>query len=151
MKKQHYRPTDKKLKQFIHIAKGKLGLDDDLYRSILTDLTGKRSCSDMGYLELTKVLDHFKSLGFKVTRSKKGNSPVAKGKTIDVMRALWIQMNKAGHVRNGSELALCLWASTQTERIAGLPCDRLEWLATQPALCSKVLESLKLWHRRVMK
>ena len=36
-----------KLIQLIHIAKSELGLEDDVYREVLANTTGKTSCKDM--------------------------------------------------------------------------------------------------------
>lgn len=48
----------------IHIAKSELDLDDDVYRDLLTNATGKRSCAQMDDAELEKVLNALKQKGF---------------------------------------------------------------------------------------
>ena len=50
----------------IHVAKTKLALPDDEYRSILLAVTGKQSAADLDWQGRKKLLDHFKKLGFKV-------------------------------------------------------------------------------------
>ena len=48
------------------MGKTKLGLDDELYRDILTSTTGKTSSKDLNLAQLEAVLDRFKQLGFEV-------------------------------------------------------------------------------------
>lgn len=48
----------------IHIAKKELGLDDELYRIVLKNATGKDSCKKMTLFELTRVLEVFYRFGF---------------------------------------------------------------------------------------
>ena len=51
----------------IHMGKKQLGLDDEMYRNMLEDLTGKRSAGDMTQAERRKVLDEMrKDTGGKV-------------------------------------------------------------------------------------
>jgi len=52
-------------KALIHIGKKELGLDDDLYRDILWDLTRKRSTAEMEERELALVLRYLEEKGFK--------------------------------------------------------------------------------------
>ncbi len=67
----------KGLIQKIHIAKGQLGFDDDMYRDFLAlHSGGKTSCSDMTVPVLFKVLNAFKDAGFRV-KSKKHKKPYA--------------------------------------------------------------------------
>lgn len=56
--------------QLIHIAKQRLGLDDDLYRDMLFNLFRVRSSKNLTYRQASELLDHFKSRGF-VFQSKK--------------------------------------------------------------------------------
>ena len=48
----------------IHIAQQQLGLDDDVYRDLLAQATGKRSCKDMMDNELAAVLNLLQQKGF---------------------------------------------------------------------------------------
>lgn len=144
----------------IHIAKKQLGLDDDLYRQMLVDVTGKRSCSDMAIGELYQVIHALEKAGFKRRGATDGKSsgrssyysPKSQGQIIDVMRAIWIEMHKAGIVRDGSELALTHWAKrASSRRNGGIGVDSLEWLERDWRLASKVLEDLKQWRKRALK
>ena len=137
----------------IHIAKSQLGLDDDTYRQMLKNLTGKRSCSDMVIGELYIVIRHLENVGFKKHRPRRGQySPRSTGKVIDVMRAIWIEMHKAGFVKDGSELALTRWAKrASSQRNGGIGVESLEWLEKDTRLAIQVLEDLKQWQKRAAK
>ncbi len=145
----------------IHIAKKQLGLDDDLYRQMLIDVTGKRSCSDMAIGELYQVIQALEKAGFKRRGKAVGAqssarntyySPKSQGQIIDVMRAIWIEMHKAGIVRDGSELALTHWAKrASSRRNGGIGVDSLEWLERDYNLASQVLEDLKQWNKRIQR
>ena len=69
----------------IHLGKKQLGLDDELYRDMLEDLTGKRSAGDMTQAERRKVLDEMrKDTGGKVykpstrVKTEPGREPMLK-------------------------------------------------------------------------
>ncbi len=62
--------TRKQLIQKIHIAKSQLKLDDEAYRSLLNNATGKTSCTQMSDKELMIVLQRMQQNGFKVQRKK---------------------------------------------------------------------------------
>ena len=49
----------------IHVAKNQLGLDDDTYRALLLDLTGKDSCATMTVKEQWRVIEELKRKGFQ--------------------------------------------------------------------------------------
>lgn len=143
----------------IHIAKKQLALDEEIYREMLENLTGKRSCSEMAIGELYKVIKHLENVGFKrnrggqpASRRKQYYSPKSQGQIIDVMRAIWIEMHKEGIVRDGSELALTHWAKrASSQRNGGIGVDSLEWLERDTKLASRVLEDLKQWRKRALK
>lgn len=93
----------------IHIAKKQLGLDDDFYKEILTQITGKDSCKDMDGAELNRVLNYFRSKGFK-ERGSESLSPSSRNKSAKTLKdkavALWIDLYKSGVVENRSHEAL---------------------------------------------
>ncbi|MCG7545577.1 regulatory protein GemA [Pseudoalteromonas sp. MM17-2] len=141
--------------QLIHIAKNQLQLDDELYRQVLQDLTKKQSCKDMSVSELDEVLEHFKSKGFKPVSKKgaKGLSPMSRHKKpgektqLDKLRQTWIEMHRAGYIRDGSEVALLNWSKAQAKRWnKGIAVERLEWLT--PEALGYLIEQLKRWHVR---
>lgn len=59
----------------IHIGKNQLGLDDDTYRGLLANTTGKTSCTEMSDSELHQVLNVMVQKGFKSSSSFWGNRP----------------------------------------------------------------------------
>ena len=67
----------KRLMAKIHIAKGQLKMDDDVYRSFLMNVVNKDSCSAMTSVELIKVLKAFEEKGFMpvATKFKKQKRP----------------------------------------------------------------------------
>lgn len=56
----------------IHIAIKQLALEDDAYRAILLQVTGKTSSKDLTWQERKALLDHFKKVGFKVKAKTAG-------------------------------------------------------------------------------
>ena len=151
MPNQRYQQMEpKQLIKMIHIAKSKLGMEDEDYRTLLFTTTKKTSCTEMSRFQLQQVYDAMKQKGFKVKRNKK--SPKSKGQPIDKLRAIWIDMAKAGFIKDGSEAALCAWVKKQTTQLnGGLGIETLEWLQQDSALTSKVLERLKQWQKRMLR
>lgn len=60
----------------IHLGKKELGLDDDTYRDLLEQVTGKRSAKDLNTDELVAVLKRYEELGF--TKPEFGTKPKVK-------------------------------------------------------------------------
>jgi phage gp16-like protein len=137
--------------RLVHVAKRELlqlgRLDEDSYRATLARIAGKSSSADLDASELTKVLDYFKSIGFKV-RSKKA-PPLEKPSralALDAesrkVRALWLFLHELGIVKNPSEAALAGYA----KRITGV--DALQW--TDGGQAERLIESLKKWAMRFL-
>lgn len=115
----------------VHIAKKQLGIDDDDYRQIVLDNTGKMSLGDCSDRQIATVLDVLKRKGFVALPSKKAAShPMARK-----ARALWISLYHLGAVHNRSDEALEAFAKRQ------LKCDRLAWANQREAF--KLIEALK--------
>lgn len=66
----------KKMLAKIHIAKSQLDLDDDVYRDLLVNTTGLRSCSKMSIPQLENVLTALKSKGFQDNHGGVGRMPL---------------------------------------------------------------------------
>lgn len=60
----------------IHLGKKELGMDDDTYRDMLEQVTGKRSAKDLNDDELVAVLKRYETLGF--TKKEFGTKPKVK-------------------------------------------------------------------------
>lgn len=151
------RYTKPKLIQLIHIAKHKLGIDEDTYRCILRNETGKNSCKEMTIAELMKVFDHFEKSGFKPT-SKRRHLPISARAKVKhnialKIRAVWIEMHKAGIIRDGSEDALNSFVRNIINPILqqqGKPI-LLNVQSLDYKLGTIVLERLKKWQQRTQK
>ncbi|MBV7468979.1 gp16 family protein [Aeromonas sp. sif0611] len=149
-----------RLIRLVQVGRRSLGLDEETYRELLAQQSGKRSAAALSIQELDKVLQAMKGAGFKPTvkRGVKGGkqkrlSPVSgtqvRTAEIGVIRAIWITMAKHGLLRDGSETALNHYVERQTVRINnGVGVAEVSWL--DGALAYSVLESLKHWHKRAM-
>jgi len=88
-------------KALIHIAKKELGLDDELYRQILHDLTRKRSIAKMDENELALVLRYLEEKGFKPkynqakTENRKGRFHDLAGRRGDMAAPRQLRMLEA--------------------------------------------------------
>ncbi|ABE50991.1 gp16 family protein [Methylobacillus flagellatus] len=131
----------------IHIAKKELGLDDDTYELILSNLCkGKTSAADLDWLELQKVLKHFESKGWISKPAKKARTTTTMKRDSDevaLIRALWLNLHKLGAVKNPSEQAIAAF----TKRQYGV--GHHKWLDKNQA--THMAEALKSWISRVTK
>lgn len=127
----------------INIAKKQLGLDEETYRSSLIRVTGKSSLRDMSEPERLKVIDDFKSKGFKAVRkvSSRTSKKRLEGRYTAKMQALWIAGYNLGVVTNGSDEALIAFVQRQTKL------DHIRFLH-DPADAYTAIESLKRWLNR---
>lgn len=151
-----------RLIRLVQVGRRTLGLDEETYRALLEQQSGKRSAAELTIPELDKVLLAMKRAGFKPTvkRPVKGAvkagghkrlSPArgahAKTAEINVIRAVWITMHRHGLLRDGSETALNHYVERQTVRLNnGIGVAEVAWLTD--GLAYQVLESLKNWHKR---
>jgi len=132
----------KKLVQLIHIAKTQLGLDDETYRAVLEQVTGKTSTTQMTNPQKQAVLDRLKQSGFKVNPvAKTGVQQLADDEQSKLIRHLWLSLHTAGHVKNPSEQALAAFVERQTGVSA------LQFLSSDSA--DKVINRLRNWCKRV--
>lgn len=137
----------------IHIAKKELALDDDTYRALLEQVTGKTSCAGMTPAQLNQVLDTLKTKGWKPKTNRRQYSPSTKLKPAhtktpaDKIRALWIHMHQSGFIHDGSEAALGKWVERQTKKYnQGHGMQSIDWVP--PWMASKLIEELKKWQQR---
>ena len=145
--------TRSQLIQLIHIAKQKLGLDDETYRALLITETKKSSCSKMRKHELEKVYDALKRKGFNYSGVKKGVAQTVKTADwrgdIKRIRAIWITMGHQGFISDSRDRPLDAFVERMTKKFTGgLGIKTLAWLDSN--LAQHVLESLKNWHIREM-
>ncbi|MFW2176637.1 MULTISPECIES: gp16 family protein [unclassified Moraxella] len=78
----------------IHVAKNELGLDDDTYRAMLTNTTGKTSSKDCTLPQLRSVLDTLKTKGFTVTPNPSKSSAPNLGEKPQVDEVLQPMLGK---------------------------------------------------------
>ena len=80
----------------IHLGKKALGLDDDIYRDLLEQVTGKRSAKDMTDDNLVDVLKHMETLGFSQRKDfgRKPKVTLTKQQLIDKIEALLTDAGK---------------------------------------------------------
>ena len=142
--------------RLIHVAKGKLKIDDDTYQALLANTAnGKTSCSTMNHEELESVYSAMREKGFKrsfkkhVPRVKPNSKGRSKADEIPKIRAIWITMHKHGFINSGDEVSLNAYVKRMTVKLNnGQGVDELGWLDS--SLAYRVLESLKQWHIRLM-
>lgn len=134
----------------IHIAKKDLALDDDTYRHMLKELTGKTSCGAMTERQLGLVVKALKDKGWKPRATQAARRKVSppsrhkdhgKKSMADKIRALWIAMHTAGYTEDGSEQALGRYCHRMVGKYSP------DWLTAYEA--TRIIESLKQWHRRM--
>lgn len=127
--------------KLIHVAKTKLGLEDDVYRDILESTTGKTSSKLLTPAQLEAVLDRLKQLGFEVeSKDKAGVKNLASDAQSKLIRHLWLQLHEAGQVKNGSELALAKFVENRVGVSA------LQFLSSKHA--DMIINHLREWCKR---
>ena len=127
--------------KLIHVAKTKLGLEDDVYRDILESTTGKTSSKLLTPAQLEAVLDRLKQLGFEVeSKNKTGVQNLASDAQSKLIRHLWLQLHQAGQVKNGSELALAKFVENRVHVSA------LQFLSSKHA--DMIINNLREWCKR---
>ena len=121
----------------IHVAIKQLGLDDDTYRAMLSNLTGGRiiSAGDATADERRTIIEHLRKVGFKKIPPRPADNAQDR-----MARALWLDCAKIGAIRDRREKAFLKFV----KRITGV--DRLEWINAEDA--NKVIEALKSIKRR---
>lgn len=122
----------------IHVAKSQLGMDDDTYRALLLDLTGKDSCSKLTRAEQWQVIEDLKRKGFQKKPTHKGKHLISDPQAKKI-RALWLTMADCGIVRDRSEKALAKCMRRFTGRT-------LEDANVKQ--CQTMIEILKQWFDR---
>jgi phage gp16-like protein len=102
------------------------GFDDDMYRDLLQEAGGKRSCTDLDWRGRMAALKRFEELGWKPLPAKKArpapDRPSRRQADDDqgkMIRGLWIDLHALGEVRDPSEKALNSFVKRMT-RIADL-------------------------------
>ncbi len=125
----------------IHLAKKRLGLDDETYRAIIARVCGgKTSAGDLDQTERGKLLNEFQRFGFL-----EGASYTTKLDDFDdhepqarLIRALWTDLTAIGALRDSSERALRSFIKRTVRS------DSISWLtAHQANVCIEALKAMK--------
>lgn len=122
----------------INIACKELGLNK---HQLLADRYGKDSSKELTTANLFDLYRHFHNLGWRVRRRTGGKtSPKYDDARQRKVVALWIELHKAGVVKNSSDRALQVYV----KRMSGI--ENLKWCGAQE--CFRLIESLKKWGAR---
>ena len=135
----------------IHVLKSKLQLQDDDYRALLANLTGKTSSKDLTQPQRGAVRDHLQKLAERMgavqptrqrphTAAKFDQVKAAASPKERKVWALWHQLGRDGVVRNTSAAALNAWVE-RTVQVSALR------FATDVQL-DTLIEGLKAWQLR---
>src|SRR5258708_5531237 len=121
----------------IHVGKKDLGLDDETYRAMLSNLTHGRiiSAADATADERRTIIEHLRKLGFKKIPPRPADNAQDR-----MIRALHLDCVKSGALRDRSERAF----RKLVKRVTGV--ERLEWMTAEDA--NKVIEMFKSIKRR---
>ena len=116
----------------IHIAKVQLALDDDAYRAILVQVTGKTSSKDLTWQGRKALIDHFKKIGFKVKANKAGRpAPKVAGDRRALIAKIEAQLAEAGRP--------WAYADALAKRICKV--ERIDWC--KPEELEKIMVALR--------
>ncbi|WP_373840455.1 regulatory protein GemA [Glaesserella sp.] len=129
-----------KLLQLVHIGKTQLGMDDETYRSLLSQQFYQNSAKNISYSELVKLVTILQQKGAAIHLpfGRSELSPMSKK-----IWALWKSMAKKGIIVDDSSSVL----NNYIARI--LP--NKQWNKLTMAEASQVIESLKQWQKRIEK
>lgn len=135
----------------IHVLKSKLQLQDDDYRALLANLTGKTSSKDLTHAQRGAVRDHMQKLAERMgvvqptqrrphTPAKFDQVKAAASPKERKVWALWHQLGRDGVVRDTSAAALNAWVE-RTVHVSALRFANDVQLDT-------LIEALKAWQLR---
>lgn len=126
-------PTRRAIYAKLQIARKQLGLDEEIYREIMTRITGNESACDCALTQLEALLAHFRSIGFRARRPN-NRAEIRK------IYAIWTDMGP--HLTSrGSKDALRHFIKRQ------MGVDAPELLSAGQA--QRVIEALKSWQDRI--
>jgi len=151
----------------IHAAKKALGMEDWLYREMLSNLTGKNSAAKLDQAERRRVIEHLRKSGF-ATRADAKQSPPPKGRgsrggrlKLTLSEEAWAEYKKCHNAGQKPQSAyICaLWvelrvigalrhktASVERYMERNTNVSRPQWLT--PSEANNVIEGLIAWIQR---
>lgn len=122
----------------VHIAKKRLGLDDETYRAVLQRVTGRTSSKDLSEHQLLLALAEFRRLGWEepaAAKARKSGKP-----HVRKVWVMWRELCDAGIPREPTRAALRSFVERMTK------VTDPEWLSPEQAIV--VIEALKAWRAR---
>lgn len=127
-----------KLLQLVHIGKNQLRMDDETYRSLLSQQFYQNSAKNISYSELVKLVKILQEKGAKIRLPKTEKlSPIQRK-----LWAVWKQMAKENVVAEGSSRALDSFAQRYFPTVQ-------YWKELSDTDTASLLETLKQWKKRV--
>ncbi|WP_054022902.1 regulatory protein GemA, partial [Piscinibacter sakaiensis] len=118
----------------IHIARADLHLQEDEYRQLLLDVTGKTSSAELDAAGRRRLLAHFKACGWAPK-----HKPFSQAEKIEWF---WRRLGQAGALRDPSAQGLIAFIG----RTRGMEVSHPRFLPVRDA--SAVIEALKAWLKR---
>lgn len=146
------KPRPRRVQQIaaIHVLKTKMGLDDDTYRAMLAEQTGKTSSAGLDDRQRERVLDHLRALEREVSGGAPPETPTPRRGWMEFrdddpapvrkICAMWIELGKAGRVERTTRQALNAWVKRQ------VGVDEVGWVTSRQA--TALIEQLKEWTDR---
>lgn len=130
----------------INIAKVQLGLDDDIYRALLAQVTGETSLRAMTEHQRIAVVEEMKRRGFRVVTKGGRKLPAATKPYIRLIHALWASCTRLGVIDDGSRAALRGFVTKEMKRRGVTPVSDPDFLSFEQA--TPIIETLKVMERR---
>ncbi|MDG4948441.1 MULTISPECIES: regulatory protein GemA [Actinobacillus] len=130
-----------KLLQLVHIGKTQLGMDDETYRSLLSQQFYQNSAKNISYSDLIKLVKLLQTKGAKIQlpRSKSSLSPIQRK-----LWAVWKQMHADSVIDDGSSHGLNSFVKRSLN-------GDVQWNELTNSQATLILENLKQWQKRVGK
>lgn len=131
----------------VHIARKKLAMEDDDYRTLLERVTGHRSAKDCDDSQLRDAVAQFQGMGFRPSGGVAKRRDLGASLTVRKARAMWISLYQLGAIEDASDAALETFGRRQ------LHVDRLRWANEREGF--RLIEALKAiadrhgWEQRV--
>lgn len=129
----------------IAVMAKQLDMDEETLRSMMQTTVGKTSRREMSLSELTHVRDALVAKGAKLTAPGGKGRKLATDAQAGKLRALWQRGHALGILRDGSESAMCSWASnSRSPNVTAL------LQAFTGAEFDRAIERLKQWLARTI-
>ena len=124
----------------LHTVRTRIGLDEDCFRDLCQQITGKRSTRAMNDNERLAVRDRMLA-DYPAAAAPRKSKKHLSGPYAKKLQALWISGWNLGLVKNRNDEALIAFVKRQT----GI--QSMNWLR-DPADADKAVEALKKWLER---